>query len=280
MNYRSLLVMLDDTARCKVRIDLAARLARRFDAHLVGLSAIGRVPLSDGSGPALLGLDTLTRAIAELHRLADARAAAFRATCVDAGLKSFEAVVVKDELLPSTLAHAIYSDLVIAGQADPDLPGHSQTRDLLEQLVVQNPRPTLIVPYAGDFPTVGDHALVAWNGGRESARAVADAMPLLSRAKKVRVRRCESPSSVPDSADRHELDAVHQWLMWHGVDADVQPEVTEIDVGNALLSRAAESGSDLLVMGAYSHSRWTERVMGGATHTVLSDMTLPVLMSH
>jgi nucleotide-binding universal stress UspA family protein len=73
---------------------------------------------------------------------------------------------------------------------------------------------------------------------------------------------------------------VQQWLAWHGVDAQVRQVATEIDVGNALLSHAADLGADLIVMGAYGHARWTERVLGGATRTLLANMTVPVLMSH
>jgi nucleotide-binding universal stress UspA family protein len=76
------------------------------------------------------------------------------------------------------------------------------------------------------------------------------------------------------------LESVRQWLAWHGVEAELHREVSEIDVGNALLSRAADLGAGLIVMGAYGHSRLSERVLGGASRTLLASMTVPVLMSH
>ena len=76
------------------------------------------------------------------------------------------------------------------------------------------------------------------------------------------------------------LDALQHWLMWQGVSADVRIETTGVDIADAMLSRAADFGADLIVMGAYGHARWAERVLGGATRGLLASMTVPVLMSH
>jgi nucleotide-binding universal stress UspA family protein len=76
------------------------------------------------------------------------------------------------------------------------------------------------------------------------------------------------------------LGAVQRWLAWHGVDAQVRQVTIDRDVGTALLSHAVDLGADLIVMGAYGHARWAERVLGGATRTLLENMTVPVLMSH
>ena len=71
-----------------------------------------------------------------------------------------------------------------------------------------------------------------------------------------------------------------KWLLWHGVQAEAGTEVSDLPIAEAMLSRAADSGADLLVMGAYGHPRWAQRVLGGATRGILDAMTLPVLMSH
>ena len=278
--YRSLLVHLDDQDRCSARTELAMHFAKRWDAHLVALSPTGRLPLPAEAGPGLLGLDTVTLMLTHLRRLADERAQRFRERCREAGLKSFEAVVDEDDGAASVVHHSHCSDFVLIGQAEPGLEGHGAAQAAVEQVVLQSARPTLVLPYAGRFDTVGENVLVAWDDSREAARAVADAMPLLCRAQRVTVLRCETPLMADGTAARRRLDAIHQWLLWHGVEADVRLEVTEIDVGNALLSRAADLGADLLVMGAYGHPRWAERVLGGATRTLLANMTVPVLMSH
>ena len=88
------------------------------------------------------------------------------------------------------------------------------------------------------------------------------------------------PPAYQDLGPGARLDALLKWLLWQGVAAEARVETTEIDIGNAMLSRAADYQADLIVMGAYGHARWTERVLGGATRGLLDAMTVPVLMSH
>jgi len=273
MTIRSILVHLDDDARCASRLDIATGLAKRWGCHLEGLAASGRFALAAPSGPGLLGLDTLTDMLAQSRHRADGLAERFRDACADAGVHSFEALVDDDDAAPALLRHGRCSDLVIIGQDAPAGPA------LAEQVALRNARPTLVVPHAGRFDRIGENALVAWNDTPQAARALADALPLLQRARQVRVLQCDTPLSE-DALARERLEALHRWLMRHGVDADIRLEATPIDVGHALLSHAAELGSDLLVAGAYGHARWTERMLGGVSRTLLASMTVPVLMSH
>ena len=150
---------------------------------------------------------------------------------------------------------------------------------LVEEVVLYSARPTLILPYAGRFDTVGSNVLVAWDDSREAARALSDALPLLRLAKHVQVLSWNE-GGTDEKALRPRLDALHQWLMRQGVPSDVRVETTDIDIANAMLSRAADLSTDLIVMGAYGHARWTERVLGGTTRGLLATMTVPVLMSH
>ena len=138
----------------------------------------------------------------------------------------------------------------------------------------------MIVPYAGRFDTVGSNVLVAWNATREAARAVNDAMPILQKAEKVTVLSINPPSEEAGGPVWPAADiALH--LARHGVKAEASSTVShEIDVGNAILSRAADFGSDLIVMGGYGHSRQREFILGGVTRTLLGHMTVPVIMSH
>jgi len=282
MTYRSLLVHLEDGPRCAARVDLAVALARQFDAHLVGLATAGQLPYLAEVGGALAspGLEAIARAMESLRDLAAQRAETFRARCVEASLRSVEAVVDDQDDASSLVYHSHCSDLVILGQADPARSGHLAARAMVERVVLANARPTLIVPFAGpvDAAATTRCALVAWNDSRESARALADALPMLTRADEVHLMQLDGPAE--DRGAPRRLDAVRQWLAWHGVDAQAHHETNEIDVGNALLSRAADLGAGLIVMGAYGHSRWSERMLGGASRTLLSSMTVPVLMSH
>lgn len=282
MTYRSLLVHLDDGPRCAMRVDLAGALARQFDAHLVGLATAGRLPYLAEAGGALgsPGLEAIAQAMDGLRDLAAQRAGAFRRRCADAGLSSVEAVVDDQDDASSLVYHSHCSDLVILAQADPGRSGHLATRAMVEQVVLENARPTLILPYAGaiDASAMMRRALIAWNDSRESARALADALPMLTRVDEVHLVRVDNAGDEAPPARR--LEAVRQWLAWHGVDAQVHREVSEIDIGNALLSLAADLDAGLVVMGAFGRSRWSERVLGGASRTLLSSMTVPVLMSH
>jgi nucleotide-binding universal stress UspA family protein len=139
-------------------------------------------------------------------------------------------------------------------------------------------RPVLVVPRYGTFERLGERVLIAWNGSREATRAVHDAIPILKRAITVTVLsidpEVDSPPRTP-SAD------ITLHLARHGIAAEAaSTSSVDFGVGNALLSRAADLGADLIVMGAYGHSRMREMVLSGATRHLLQNMTVPVLMSH
>lgn len=173
------------------------------------------------------------------------------------------------------------ADLVIAGQSDPNDPETYIDDQFAENLVLSAGRPVLFWPYTGEFPSIGERVIVAWDGGREATRAVHDAIPFLEHAKRTTVVAVVDGASEAATTRIPAADAALM-LARHARDVNV----LDIDsgdgssVGDTLLSRAYETGSDLLVMGAYGHSHWRELVMGGATRTVLASMTLPVLMSH
>ncbi|MCE4537842.1 universal stress protein [Pelomonas sp. P7] len=272
--YRSLLVHLDDGEHGAAHAEVARQLARRFGAHLVGLAPVGRMPVSMSFAATAALADAMDAVRARAQRRADD----FVADCHAAGLTSVEALADDEDAVVSLVEHAHCSDLLIIGQGE--LPDASIA---VEQVVLMSARPTLVLPWAGRVQTLGERVLVAWNGSPEAARAVADAMPLLCQAREVTVMRCEPPGTDLDDLGglmRERMEALRRWLMWHGVDAQVRLEASTVDAGNELLSRAADLGADLLVMGAWGRPRWTERVLGGATRTLLRSMTLPVLMSH
>jgi len=192
---------------------------------------------------------------------------------------SWEKRVVDDEPAGGISLEARYADLVVVSQTDNDevLPGVMS--DFPEYVVMNSGRPVLIVPYAGEFMHVGKKVLIAWDGSMEASRAITGAMPFLRHAQEVKVVVFNAERQVNVHGEQPGADiALH--LARHGVKVDVLQETTEQDSGNALLSLAADTFADLLVMGCYAHSRFREILLGGASRTVLESMTLPVLMSH
>ncbi|MET3820796.1 nucleotide-binding universal stress UspA family protein [Burkholderia sp. PvR073] len=279
MSYKSMVVHLDTSTRAHSRLEFALRLARRFGAHLTGLFAV--YTPEPHSFYVMAGSADYFR---EHREQRDERRAAlerlFHAETARAKVPA--AWVHADERANLAVPRAArLADLVIAGQSDPNDPETYIDDQFAENLVLSAGRPVLFWPYTGEFPSIGERVIVAWDGGREATRAVHDAIPFLEHAKRTTVVAVVDGASEAATTRIPAADAALM-LARHARDVNV----LDIDsgdgssVGDTLLSRAYETGSDLLVMGAYGHSHWRELVMGGATRTVLASMTLPVLMSH
>jgi nucleotide-binding universal stress UspA family protein len=282
MTYRSLLVLLDHTPACAGRTQCAMRLAKDLDCHLVGLAPTDLIDLPVAPKAAASLTEYAALVWDALRDQAERAADAFRDACHAADFRSFEAIIDEANKTASLARHARCSDLTILTQADPSAPNHAVSKDLVESVVLHSARPTLLLPYAGHFERVGTRVMVAWNDSREAARALSDALPLLQRATQVEVATWVDAGDTEDKTLRLQLATLQRWLMWHGVSAEIRIETLGSDVGiaDAMLSHAADLNADLIVMGAYGHARWTERVLGGATRGLLESMTMPVLMSH
>lgn len=279
MSYRSLLVLLDQDPLCDARVDFAIGLAAAHDAHLIGLAPTGLVEMPVAVEAATMLADFTSAAWEALRQQAQRAAQRMREQCVAAQLKSFDVMVDEADVVASLVRHAHCADLTLLTQADPDAPGHGHVQAIVEQVVLQSARPTLILPYAGRFERAGRHALVAWDDSREATRAVTDALPLLRKADRVQVLSWPEGDEA-EAGLRQRLQDLQRWLKLHGVTAEVAVEGAGIGVADAMLSRAADVDADLIVMGAYGHARWAERMLGGATRGLLASMTVPVLMSH
>ena len=278
MDYKTILVHLDAGARSSERLELALALADRHDAHLVGLFALSAVRM-----PSYVRADTVALLIAAQDRQRAEAAvqaeAAFRAAAARYGSVKAEWRVSHADALGAVQLSARYSDLVIVGQRERDAERETGiTPEFVDELVVSCGRPVLVVPYAGHFPDAGKRVLVAWNASAEASRAVSDALPLLARAERVNVV-VFAPGPAGDHGEEPGADAA-LYLARHGVKAAVSRYGSPgLDIGSQILSRAADMTVDLIVMGAYGHSRIRELVLGGATRTMLESMTAPVLMS-
>lgn len=279
MSYKSLLVHLDASDRAHPRLEFALRVAKRFDAHVTAIYAVylpqpAPFYLMAGYAEYFAKHDReRTERRVALERL-------FHAEIARAQL-SGKWIVADARANDAVPAQARYADLVIAGQFDANDPETFIDDHFAENLTLSTGRPVLFVPCSGAFPANANRVLVAWDGGREATRALHDAQPLLTQAAKVTVvtvaaARGEPPGERVPGADIALTLARHA----DHVDVIVVESGERRDVGDILLSRAYETGADLLVMGAYGHARWREFVMGGATHSILKSMTLPVLMSH
>ena len=149
-----------------------------------------------------------------------------------------------------------------------------------EELALGSGRPVLVVPYIGSAVSPGKRVVIAWDASREAARAVADALPLLARASSLWVVTIDGKGSgMIDRSDSAE--DLCRYLADHGMQA--KPDRLQTEEGSEadiLLSRIADFGADLLVMGCYGHTRLRELVLGGMTREILQHMTVPVLMSH
>jgi nucleotide-binding universal stress UspA family protein len=279
MSYRDLLVVLDTDPSARVRIEIAAALADRFAAHLVGL-----YPLPMPEAPRHFGYydPALLNPFFEELR-ARARDAADKTRQTFEHIASRRGVSAEWREIPEgadadPALHARYADLTILGQFDPDKPDTIRPRP--EQVTLVSGRPILVVPNVGNFADLGRRVVIGWNASREAARAVNDAMPLLTAAETVTVLTID-PREGPRAHGELPGADISLHLARHGVKAEIERTVSaDLPLGEVLLSRVADLGADLLVMGAYGHSRARELLLGGATRSLLRSMTLPVLMSH
>ncbi|CAN7593618.1 universal stress protein [Trinickia sp. LjRoot230] len=279
MNYRNILVHLDASERAPARLKLAMELATRFDAYLTALFVVSRrempsVYVNAGTADYFINQESFrNEQRAELEQRFHSEIV--HATVHGAWLDSSEH---PNTVVPKT---ARLADLTIIGQFDPDDPESFVAEQFAENLVLSAGRPVLIVPYAGHFSTVGTRVLLAWDAGREATRALHDALPFLISAEQTAVLTVNALDGEPPATRIPGVD-IAEVIARHGANVVTQQieGVHGASVGEMLLSRAADFGADLIVMGCYGHSRWRELALGGTSRSILQSMTVPVLMSH
>lgn len=257
--------------------DYAISLASLFGAHLTGV-AFALEPSIPASAMGGIAGDVIDSAIAEAEQQAKDAIARFEAATKTQGVLS------QHQMVTALVADAVnrfgqtarHFDLSVVLQPNPD---DNTANDLiLESVLFGSGRPVVIVPYIQKDPVKLDHIVCCWDGSATAARAIGDAAPLLARAKTVELlivtngrekKNEEVGADMATHLARHKLNVTLQRIT-----------SADIDVGNAILSYAADRAADFLVMGGYGHSRWREFLLGGATRQILSSMTLPTLMSH
>jgi nucleotide-binding universal stress UspA family protein len=275
MSYKSMVVCLDNSAGSARRLEFALALATKHNAHLTGLHLTYTPnfyfdPYAQWA-PMMVELEAAAQKKRYLAK------EDFRIAAQKAGV-NFDWADYRNTELNQVLAHARTADLTILGQRNP-LDAQSELGiDFQEKFVLKLGRPVLFLPYSGEHKVSFEHIVVAWNGGREAARAMADAMPLLKLAKKVAVLTIDEKKDIEH--DLPDID-IATYLARHDVRMEIERnDEIDVEVADWLNSRMQEANADLLVMGAYGHSRFTELVVGGTTRFMLKKMKTPVLMSH
>ena len=255
----------------------AISVAEAFGAHVAGV-AFSYEPVIP---PTIMG--TIPASFVESQRDENDRAAndarakfdeAARRAGVSSESRTLSASLAGSADRFATIARRF--DLAVVGQAEPD-------RAAPEELIVENAlfssgRPVLVVPYIQKAELTLDRVMVCWDASRNAARAIADAMPFLKRARVIDVVIVASELIKSDEIPGADIG---QHLARHDLKVEVRRIVSpDTDVASTILSHAADTAADFIVMGGYGHSRLREFILGGATRGMLSAMTLPTLMSH
>jgi nucleotide-binding universal stress UspA family protein len=274
---KDILVTLPIGKAPPIALDYAVTVAGAFDAHLTGVALVQSLASTGAM------FDGATAAVFD-HYLQEAEAAAevanvrFEQTRQREGL-SAESIVLNAATtsLPELLARtARRFDLTILPQADPEDDGSEET--IIEAALLGSGRPTLIVPHFQEGGVKFERVLVCWDGSHNAARAIADAMPFLARAKQVEVI-----TVFPDEKFEDDMAGlpIAQHLSRHGVNVEVRSILAHgQDVSLRIRAHAAEQSADLIVMGCYGHSRLREFILGGVTRDMLGSTHVPTLMSH
>lgn len=257
--------------------DYAISLASMFGSHLTGL-AFALEPAIPASAMGGIAGDLIDAAISESEHHAKEAIARFDTAAKKQGL------LYETQRITALLADAAnrlgqiarHFDLSVVMQPDPE--SNTGSDLFVEAALFGSGRPVIVVPYIQKAPAKLDHIVCCWDGSKTAARAIGDALPFLARAKAVELLIVTSPGE-----GRHEEIGVDMaaHLARHKLNVTLQRITSgNIDIGNTILSYAADRTADFLVTGGYGHSRWREFLLGGVTRQLLSSMTVPTLMSH
>jgi nucleotide-binding universal stress UspA family protein len=255
----------------------ALSLAETFDAHAAAI-AFSYDPVI----PATV-MGGIPASLIDQQRTDNDKAAADAVARFDAAAKregiSFESRVMSASVpgaadMFGTMARRF--DLSVVAQTDTDRLAPDEV--IVEGALFGSGRPVVVVPYIQKTGVTLDRVMIAWDASRNAARAVADALPLLAKAKAIDVVLVASERPKSDEIEGADIG---QHLARHDLDVEVKRIVaTGTSVADTLLSHAADTGADFMVMGGYGHSRLRQFILGGVTRGILSSMTIPVLMSH
>jgi nucleotide-binding universal stress UspA family protein len=274
---KDIIVNLSVTKNGSTVGNYAVSVAAALRAHLTGIAFIYD-PIVPISGTGYIPADVIESQRADNETAAEAAIKDFTTATDRAGI-SAEPLMLNASLTGAADQFARMArrfDLAIVGQAQPEMSTMEQI--IGETTLFESGRPMIMVPYIQKAPFKTDNVMICWDGSRTAARAVADAIPILGKSSRIEI---VSVTNERGKEDEIEGADIGQHLARHGLKVDVhRVSRGNIDVADALLSHAADSAADLMVMGGYGHSRLREFVLGGVTRSIFQSMTLPVLLSH
>ncbi|MBZ9993385.1 universal stress protein [Mesorhizobium sp. BH1-1-4] len=276
MRFKTIVAILQNEQDAERVLDCAIPLAGRFQSHLIGIHAEALpVPYTSATGFP----DTeFLQVSADMNReRADKLQAVFLRRIEDSGLsfewRSLESFSGDSALTGISTVRA--ADLIIAAQRET---GGDPSADV-DTLVYDAGRPVLVVPSAGPLVTTFKRVLLAWNGSKEAARAAFDALPFIIEAEKTDILVINPPDTLDESPEAAGAE-IASALSRHGATVSVSVQKSDgTSVDDMIQNRVAESGADLLVLGAYSHSWLRQLLFGGVTRTVLRTSQVAAFLS-
>ena len=274
---KDIIVNLSVTKEGSVVGKYAVSVAAALEAHLTGVAFIYD-PVVPISGAGYIPAEVIEIQREDNETAAEAAIKSFTAAIDQAGI-SAEPLITNASLAGAGDHFARMArrfDLAIVGQAEPEISSMEQI--VGETTLFESGRPMIMVPYIQKALFKTDNVMICWDGSRTAARAVADAIPIIRKSGRVEIVIVTNERGKEDEIEGADIG---QHLARHGLKVDVHRiSGGNIDVADALLSHAADSSTDLMVMGGYGHSRLREFVLGGVTRSIFESMTVPVLLSH
>jgi len=280
MSFQNLMVHLDDSKACSYRIEAAISLAKRQNAQLTGIAIalkstisnyIGfEIPSSFGEAQQKLVEEAVGTSVNNFEKMAK-----------EADIKYSSKIIKCDATKAAALLsfHARHTDLCFLGQPNPDEPGSSFRESLLNSILYASGRPVYVVPYVGRPNPKIRNAVIAWDGSKKAVRAVNDAIPLLKGRGEATIL-IINPNLRKGVHGKKPGKDIAAHLECHGIKTKIICQTfQDANTDTVILNYLSDAGADLLIMGAYNHSRLREKAFGGVTNTVLLQMTTPVLMS-
>ncbi|MEX1061004.1 MAG: universal stress protein [Methyloceanibacter sp.] len=278
MGLNDIVVYVDGVEATKARVGFAVALAKEHGAHLIGVAfaPTALLPLYGAD----VGFADMTEVLESVKSQSANALEAFKTRAEAEGVSAEPRLMQgMSEEFPHGFAHAArHVDLAILGQPRDGDPLIGQYA-LVERCLFASGRPVIIVPAAPERLALKGTIVAAWDGSAEAARAINDALIFLKPAARVVLLVGVTAEDGEERAP--ETDDMIAHLKRHGVMAEaMRVKASEGDVGRLLLSTAKTLGADLMVMGAFHHSRWREFILGGVTLTVLEEATIPLFMAH
>ncbi|HLU80280.1 MAG TPA: universal stress protein [Burkholderiaceae bacterium] len=272
-------IHLNNDNTCSRRIDVGLQLAKEHNAEVIGVYPANGVA-AHYYDESIIPQDVRKILRGRREEFRDSVQKMFTERAEAAGVKhSFRTPAGEaDEALA---LHARYCDLLIMSKAEQVDTVTAIIANLPESVVMASGRPVLMIPNAGRIESIGQRVLYCWDQRREAARAFSDAAPFLKDCKELTVLEIDRDERIFREFDLRENDFA-SFCTGRGYPQPkhLVKKSDDIGVGNVILNTASDVGSDLIVMGAYGHSRMRQWVMGGASRTLLSSMTVPVLLAH